>query len=68
VADPSYEEVERWLGDSQVPGFYAAAFGLVLCERAGIDIRGTRMWDDRATIFERVELRELNSWYTSGRR
>ena len=68
LADPSYEEVERWLGDSELPGFYAAAFGLVLCERAGIDIRGTRMWSDRAMIFDRVELRELSIWYGSGRR
>jgi ubiquinone/menaquinone biosynthesis C-methylase UbiE len=68
LADPSYEEVERWLGDSQVPGFYAAAFGLVLCERAGIDIQETRMWNDRATIFDRVELRELSIWYASGNR
>ncbi len=67
LADPSYEEVERWLGDGRVPGVYAAAFGLVLCERAGIDIRGTRMWNDRATIFDQIDLRDLSTWYASGR-
>ena len=67
LSDPSYEDVGGALGDPRVPGVYAAAFGLVFCERSGIDIKATRMWADREAIFDRVEHRDLNIWYANRR-
>lgn len=68
VHDAGFDEVERHLGDSEVPAVYAAAFGLVYGDRAGLDVTSTRMWAARQAIFGRLQLADLEAWYAARRR
>jgi len=63
--DVSISDVETYLGDAEVASLYAAAFGLVYSERAGIDVTTTRMWKARQAIFGRLQLKQLDEWYRS---
>jgi hypothetical protein len=63
--DVGFDDVESHLGDAEVPALYAAAFGLVYVDGAGIDVTETRLWSSRRAIFERLQLDALDEWYRS---
>lgn len=63
--DPAYDDIEAQIGDRRVSARYAAALGLVLCDRAGIDVTQKRIWRDSEAIFRELEVPELVAWYSS---
>lgn len=68
--DASYDEISAAVDDERMPAQYAVAFALVYCDRAGIDVTATRMWDDREQIFGVLRDPGLTAWYqikTTGR-
>jgi len=69
-ADPSYDDIAAAVADPRMPAPYAVAFALVYCDLAGIDVTGTRIWEDRAQVFGGLRDPGLNAWYqlkTAGR-
>ena len=62
-ADPSYDDIASAVSDARMPAEYAVAFALVYCDLAGIDVTGTRIWDDREQIFGVLRDQGLNAWY-----
>ena len=62
-ADLRYDAMADAVADERMPLQYAAAFALVFVDRAGIEVTGRRVWQDRETIFERLQDRGLNAWY-----
>ena len=69
--DEDYASMESRIGGPRVPAQYAAAFALVFVDRAGIDVTGRRVWNDREEIFGGLRDQGLRLWYqlkTSGRR
>lgn len=62
-ADLRYDAMAAAVADERMPSQYAAAFALVLVDRAGIDVTGRRVWQDRETIFGQLQDRGLNAWY-----
>ena len=69
-ADPSYDDIASAVADDRMPASYAIAFALVYCDLAGIDVTGTRIWEDREQVFGRLRDPGLAAWYqiqTSGR-
>ena len=68
--DPSYDDIASVVQDDRMPAQYAVAFALVYCDLAGIDVSGTRIWDDRERIFAQLRDPGLAAWYqirTTGR-
>ena len=63
--DPAFSDIAGQIGDNRLPARYAAALGLVLCDRAGIDVTQMRIWRDREAIFQQLEVPELMAWYSS---
>ena len=69
--DEDYASMQSRIGGPRVPAQYAAAFALVFVDRAGIDVTGRRVWNDREEIFGGLRDQGLRLWYqlkTSGRR
>lgn len=62
-ADLGYDAIAGALADERMPTQYAAAFALVYCDLAGIDIRSRRIWADRERIFGPLRDQGLNVWY-----
>lgn len=62
-ADPRYDDIALALRDERMPAQYAAAFALVYCDLAGIDVRSRRIWADRERIFGPLRDQGLNVWY-----
>ena len=62
-ADPSYDDIAAAVADPRMPAPYAVAFALVYCDLAGIDVTGTRIWEDRAQVFGGLRDPGLNAWY-----
>ena len=62
-ADPSYDDIAAAVADPRMPAAYAVAFALVYCDLAGIDVTGTRIWEDRAQVFGGLRDPGLNAWY-----
>lgn len=68
--DERYAALAASIGGTRVPPEYAAAFALVIVDRAGIDVTRRRIWADRDTIFGRLRDPGLRAWYetkTNGR-
>lgn len=68
--DERYAALAASIGGTRVPPEYAAAFALVIIDRAGIDVTRRRIWADRDTIFGRLRDPGLRAWYamkTNGR-
>lgn len=69
--DERYAALAASIGGTRVPPEYAAAFALVIVDRAGIDVTRRRIWADRGTIFGRLRDPGLRAWYemkTTGRK
>ena len=62
-ADPSYDDIASAVADPRMPAVYAVAFALVYCDLAGIDVTGTRIWEDREQVFGGLRDPGLNAWY-----
>ena len=62
-ADPSYDDLASAVAADRVPAQYAVAFALVYCDLAGIDVTGTRIWQDREQVFGRLRDPGLTAWY-----
>jgi len=65
-ADLRYDRMADALSDARMPSQYAVAFALVFVDRAGIDVTGRRVWQDRDAIFGRLQDRGdrgLSAWY-----
>jgi len=62
-ADPSYDDIASAVADPRIPAPYAVAFALVYCDLAGIDVTGTRIWEDREQVFGGLRDPGLNAWY-----
>jgi hypothetical protein len=62
-ADLRYDAMADAVADERMPSQYAAAFELVFVDRAGIEVTGRRVWQDRETIFGQLQDRGLNAWY-----
>jgi predicted methyltransferase len=62
-ADPSYDDIASAVADPRMPALYAAAFALVYCDLAGIDVRRTRIWEDREQVFGGLRDPGLSAWY-----
>ena len=62
-ADPSYDEIASAVADERMPARYAVAFALVYCDLAGIDVAGTRIWEDREQVFGVLRDPGLSAWY-----
>ena len=68
--DPGYDDIASAVADDRMPAQYAVAFALVYCDLAGIDVTGTRIWEDREQVFGVVRDQGLTAWYqvkTTGR-
>ncbi|MDA1093109.1 MAG: class I SAM-dependent methyltransferase [Acidobacteria bacterium] len=68
--DASYDDLFSALDDPRMPAQYAVAFALVFCDRAGVDVTATRMWEDREQVFGGLRDPGLAAWYqlkTTGR-
>ena len=69
-ANADYASMESRIAGPRIPAQYAAAFALVFVDRAGIDVTGRRVWNDREAIFGRLRDQGLRFWYrlkTAGR-
>ena len=62
-ADPSYDDIGAAVADPRMPAPYAVAFALVYCDLAGIDVTGTRIWEDREQVFGGLRDPGLTAWY-----
>ena len=62
-ADLRYDDLAEAVQDERMPAQYAAAFALVYCDLAGIDVQSRRIWADRERIFGRLRDQGLNVWY-----
>lgn len=62
-ADLGYDNLAEAVRDERMPAQYAAAFALVYCDLAGIDVQSRRIWADRERIFGRLRDQGLNVWY-----
>lgn len=65
IADenPSFDEIAPLVGDDQMSAAYVAAFALVFCDAAGIDITKTALWAERETLFDGLRYPPLTVWY-----
>ena len=61
--DLRYAQMESEIGDPRLPPQYAAAFALVFCDLAGVDVTSRRIWADRERIFGVLRDPGLNRWY-----
>ena len=61
--DLRYAQMESEIGDARMPPEYAAAFALVFCDLAGVDVTSRRIWADRERIFGVLRDSGLNRWY-----
>ena len=61
--DPSYDDIASAVADPRMPALYAAAFALVYCDLAGIDVTRTRIWEDREEVFGGLRDPGLSAWY-----
>jgi predicted methyltransferase len=61
--DPSYDDIASAVADPRMPALYAAAFALVYCDLAGIDVSRTRIWEDREQVFGGLRDPGLSAWY-----
>ncbi|TDI45981.1 MAG: methyltransferase domain-containing protein [Acidobacteria bacterium] len=61
--DASYAEMLEDIGGTRIPPAYVAAFALVFCDAAGIDVTTRRIWEDAELIFEPVREAWLKDFY-----
>ena len=61
--DPAYDDIAPALQDDRLPAQYAAAFALVYCDLAGLDVTRTRIWADGERVFGRLRDQGLTAWY-----
>ncbi len=61
--DASYGEMLEDIGDTRIPPEYVAAFALVFCDAAGIDVTKRRIWRDAELIFETLREAWLKDFY-----
>ena len=61
--DLRYDTMADDVADPRMPSQYALAFALVFVDRAGIEVTGRQVWQDRETIFGRLQDPGLNAWY-----
>ena len=68
--DADYASMAPHIAGPMLPAQYAAAFGLIFVDRAGIDVTRRRVWADREQVFGRLRDQGLRIWYrlkTDGR-
>ena len=67
IADENarFGEMEGDIEGDRLPAEYAAAFALILCDAAGIDVTTRRIWEDTAFIFDPLPEAALQDWYES---
>ena len=63
--DARYRDMADDIEGDRIPAEYAAAFALMLCDAAGIDVTGRRIWEDGALIFDSLREPSLQDWYVS---
>ena len=61
--DHDYGTLAPDIAGPRIPAQYAAAFALVFCDEADIDVRGRRIWEDRQEVFGMLRDRGLSAWY-----
>lgn len=61
--DLRFRDMEADIEGDRLPASYAAAFALMLCDAAGIDVTRRRIWRDAARLFDRVHDPTLERWY-----
>ena len=69
-ANLRFDDIASAVADERVPAQYAVAFALIYCDLAGIDVTGTRIWEDREQVFGVLRDPGLTAWYqikTTGR-
>ena len=64
-ADARYRDIADEIEGDRIPAEYAAAFALILCDAAGIDVTQRRIWEDGARIFDALREPSLQDWYAS---
>ena len=67
IADENarYGDMADDIEGDRIPAAYAAAFALMLCDAAGIDVTQRRIWEDGALIFDPLREPSLQDWYAS---
>ena len=63
--DARYRDMADDIEGDRIPAEYAAAFALMLCDAAGIDVTERRIWEDGALIFDPLREPSLQDWYVS---
>jgi len=63
--DARYRDMADDIEGDRIPAEYAAAFALMLCDAAGIDVTERRIWEDGALIFDSLREPSLQDWYVS---
>jgi hypothetical protein len=63
--DVGYGEMLPEIATRRIQGPYAAAFALVYCDLAGVDVTARRVWEDAPAIFAGVSDEALTRWYRS---
>ncbi len=65
IADENarYRDMADDIEGDRIPAEYAAAFALMLCDAAGIDVTERRIWQDGALIFDSLREPSLQDWY-----
>ena len=62
-SDLDYETIAGDIDGSQMPPPYAVAFALVFADRAGVDVRQRRIWNDAEQVFGPLRDQGLGLWY-----
>ncbi len=63
--DARYQDMSDAIDGDRLPAEYAAAFALIWCDAAGIDVTQRGIWKDGARIFDRLREPSLQDWYAS---
>lgn len=61
--DVSYGEMLEDIGGPRIPPAYVAAFALVFCDAAGIEVTTRRIWEDAQLIFEPLREAWMKDFY-----
>lgn len=61
--DARYRDMVDSIEGDLLPASYAAAFALMLCDAAGIDVTRRRIWKEADRIFDRIGDPTLQRWY-----
>ena len=65
LEDARFQEMADAIEGDRLPAEYAAAFAIMLCDAAGIDVSTRRIWADGPQIFDGLREQVLQDWYAS---